>query len=612
MSSKDKFKPCKPHQYRDPVTNRCKNKIRVGSPKLSKNLKSNYKPCKSHQYRNPVTNRCKNRADYKGVRSPKASPKASPKRNYKPCKPDQYRDPITNRCKNKDKVKRTPDKVSKSRRNSTDKVYKPCLSHQYRDPVTNRCKNKDDYTKNNRLRTSPENYRVTPDNRWNYSKKVIGNCIKRSNLPLRELQIKVVQYMDDHDSILVMHGTGTGKTLTSITTSQCYLDKYPDRKVVFVGPASLASNFKKELYRYGLKNIDKYFFYSFDKFYLETKGGRPVDLQNSFLIIDEAHNLRNPLSKKSKSIVEASWRADKRMLLSATPFVNNLMDFIPLINIIYGKKIIGTLQEFYKGLCEQWISKKTNQDNLNTLKYLMRDKIDVYINMNNIDYPQRFEYTFEVPMTDEYYARYSRIIKGENIYGILFNNPDAFYNGYRRAVNKAGPGYYSMKVRSIVPILKNGKSIVYTNWIEFGIGPITEALRESGISYRIFTGDVKMDERQNIVDDFNNDLFQVLVLTKAGGEGLDLKGVTSVVVMDPTWNDASLQQIIGRAIRYKSHSHLPYDEQKVDVYYMVLTKPISIGTDESLKSGDSLLYNIIEKKKELNIAIMAILEDMSI
>jgi SNF2 family DNA or RNA helicase len=599
MSSKDKFKPCKPHQYRDPVTNRCKNKIRVGSPKLSKNLKSNYKPCKSHQYRNPVTNRCKNRADYKGVRSPKASPKASPKRNYKPCKPDQYRDPITNRCKNKDKVKRTPDKVSKSRRNSSDKVYKPCLSHQYRDPVTNRCKNKDDYTKNNRLRTSPANYRVTPDNRWNYSKKVIGNCIKRSNLPLRELQIKVVQYMDDHDSILVMHGTGTGKTLTSITTSQCYLDKYPDRKVVFVGPASLASNFKKELYRYGLKNID-------------TKGGRPVDLQNSFLIIDEAHNLRNPLSKKSKSIVEASWRADKRMLLSATPFVNNLMDFIPLINIIYGKKIIGTLQEFYKGLCEQWISKKTNQDNLNTLKYLMRDKIDVYINMNNIDYPQRFEYTFEVPMTDEYYARYSRIIKGENIYGILFNNPDAFYNGYRRAVNKAGPGYYSMKVRSIVPILKNGKSIVYTNWIEFGIGPITEALRESGISYRIFTGDVKMDERQNIVDDFNNDLFQVLVLTKAGGEGLDLKGVTSVVVMDPTWNDASLQQIIGRAIRYKSHSHLPYDEQKVDVYYMVLTKPISIGTDESLKSGDSLLYNIIEKKKELNIAIMAILEDMSI
>jgi SNF2 family DNA or RNA helicase len=628
MSSKDKFKPCKLHQYRDPVTNRCKNKIRVGSVKPSKNIESNYRPCKAHQYRDPVTNRCKNRSDYKRTRSPitsakrtrspitsakrtrspitsskrTRSPITSSKRIYKPCKSHQYRDPITNRCKNK--VRKSPDKVSKSRR-----VYKPCLSHQYRDSVTNRCKNKDAY---NKKRSPSANVRVKPGIRWKYTKKVIGDCIKRSNLPLRDLQIKVVQYMDDHDSILVMHGTGTGKTLTSITTSQCYLDKYPDRKVVFVGPASLASNFKKELYRYGLKNIDKYFFYSFDKFYLEAKQGRPVNLQNSFLIIDEAHNLRNPLSKKSKSIVEASWRADKRMLLSATPFVNNLMDFIPLINIIYGRKIIGTLQEFHSGLCEEWISKNTSQDNLNTLKYLMRDKIDVFININNTDYPERFDYSLDVPMTDEYYARYSSIIKGENIYGILFNNPDKFYNGYRRAVNKAGPGYYSMKVRSIIPILKNGKSIVYTNWIDFGVGPITEALKENGVSYRVFSGGVNMNERQNIVDDFNNDLFQVLILTKAGGEGLDLKGVASVVVMDPTWNDASLQQIIGRAIRYKSHIHLPYDEQKVNVYYMVLTKPISIGTDEAIESGDSLLYNIIERKKELNIAIMAVLEDMSI
>ena len=121
-----------------------------------------------------------------------------------------------------------------------------------------------------------------------------------------------------------------------------------------------------------------------------------------------------------------------------------------------------------------------------------------------------------------------------------------------------------------------------------------------------------MDERQSIVDDFNTDIFQVLVLTKAGGEGLDLRGVKSVVVMDPTWNDASLQQIIGRAIRYKSHSHLPVMEQKVDVYFMVLIQPLSVGTDEAFRSGDVLLYGIIEQKNELNSAIVAILEDMSI
>jgi SNF2 family DNA or RNA helicase len=63
----------------------------------------------------------------------------------------------------------------------------------------------------------------------------------------------------------------------------------------------------------------------------------------------------------------------------------------------------------------------------------------------------------------------------------------------------------------------------------------------------------------------------VLVITKAGGEGLDLVGVNSVVILDPTWNPAGIDQIVGRAIRYKSHAHLPISERKVDIYYVLLT-----------------------------------------
>ena len=437
MSTLKNFKPCKPHQYRDPVTNRCKNNPdyeRVRSVKASKSRRKGsnpvpdgYKPCKPHQYRDPVTHRCKNNADHQRVRSPPGSPSGI---GYKPCKEHQYRDPVTHRCKNKADYKRVRStKPSKSRMKSPEiNVYKPCNSHQVRDPVTHRCKNNPDYQRHTLKRTPAAGARVTPDERWEYSKKVIGGCIRRSKLPLRDLQIKVVQYMDDHDSILVMHGTGTGKTLTAITTSQCYLDQYPDRRVVFVGPASLATNFKKELVRYGLNSMDKYIFYSFDKFFLETKAGRPIDLSNSFLIVDEVHNLRNPVSQKSKAIVNASWRADKIILLSATPFVNNLEDFIPVINMLYRRKIIGTHMEFNVGLCDEWISKKATQDNLTTLRYLMRDKVDVVINRDNNDFPERVDHTLEVPMTDEYYARYTRIIQSENIYGIMFAHPERFYN----------------------------------------------------------------------------------------------------------------------------------------------------------------------------------------
>jgi superfamily II DNA or RNA helicase len=421
--------------------------------------------------------------------------------------------------------------------------------------------------------------------------------------------------MDTHRGLLVVHGTGTGKTLTAVATSQCYLDKNPGNKVVFVGPTSLLANFKKEIKAYSDEvDMSNYDFYSFTTFYNRDKAGNPVDLTDCLLIIDEVHNLRNPNSVKSKVIVESSFKADKCLLLTATPFVNNLGDFIPLINIIYGKIVVGTKEDYDRGLVNEYISTGSLEfeDSLAIIKYYLRDKVDVFYKRDSKDFPRRTDHKIEIEMSRDYYDKYASIVGGLETFGILFSNPEKFYNGYRRAVNKAGKGYFSAKIDKALPILKKGKSIVYTNWIEFGIKPVTEVLIKNKISYRVFTGDTKVSERQKIVNDFNDNKFDTLIITKAGGEGLDLKGVRSVVVMEPTWNDAGLQQIVGRAIRYKSHTHLPAPQRKVDVYFMVLTIPKGLDPEKSVSSGDVLLYNIINKKIQINAAITSILEDMSI
>jgi superfamily II DNA or RNA helicase len=454
-----------------------------------------------------------------------------------------------------------------------------------------------------------------PVKRYKYVKKPLKDCIKRSVLPLRDTQIKVVQFMDTNDGLLVVHGTGTGKTLTAVATSQCYLDKNPDNRVVFIGPTSLLSNFKKEIKAYGDEvDIDNYEFYSFTTFYNREKAGNPVDLSNALLIIDEVHNLRNPDALKTNVIVAASFDADKRLLLSATPFVNNLRDFIPLINIVYGKKIVGTRDEHDNGIVDEYLSDLATdfEESLAIVKYYLRDKVDVVNKKDPKNFPRRADHKIEIPMTPAYYQKYASIVQGLETLGLIFANPNAYYNGYRRAVNQAGEGYFSAKIDKALPILRKGKSIVYTNWIDFGLKPLTKVLEQKNISYRVFTGDTKVGERQRIVNDFNNNKFETLIITKAGGEGLDLKGVRSVVVMEPTWNDAGLQQIIGRAIRYKSHEHLPAPQRKVDVYYMIMTIPEGMDPITTEPSGDVLLYNIINKKIQLNVAITSILEDMSI
>ena len=551
---------------------------------------------------------------------------SSPKKSSssKKCPTGKIENPATGKCVNKDgKIgkailgKKSPKKSTspkKSPKKSTPKRKKsrvPCKSHQERNEKTGRCVNKSEYKRKRSLVRDPVS-RENRSKRWARVKKVVANCVNRSNLELRDLQIKVVEYMEIYDGFLVVHGTGCGKTLTSLACSQCYLDKYPQRGVVFVGPASLTSNFKKEMKAYGVKNTKKYDFYSYDKFLIENNAGRPVSLKNKFLIVDEAHNIRNPKSLKSIALVNAALQADKRLLLTATPFVNSMTDFIPLINMIYGKMIVGTKSQFYSKVVDEWLGKEVNEESLATFRYLLQDKVDMVDCKNKEDFPERIDNYVDVPMTEDYYDKYVKLVTGEGIYDIIFSEPKRFYHGYRRAVNKTGKEYFSRKIETAVPIFKKGKSIIFTNWVEFGIDPIKEALDKNGITYTVFSGNVPVEQRQQIVNDFNNNMFNVLILTRAGGEGIDLKGVRSVVVLDPTWNDAGLQQVIGRAIRFRSHAHLPIEERNVNVYFMMLTKPETISEEDAYASGDKILYAIIEKKKKISAVLLELLKDLSI
>ena len=117
--------------------------------------------------------------------------------------------------------------------------------------------------------------------------------------------------------------------------------------------------------------------------------------------------------------------------------------------------------------------------------------------------------------------------------------------------------------------------------------------------------------KDRIVEDFNDYEFQALVVAPAGKLGLDLIGVRKVIVIDPVWHPSGMRQIKGRAARYGSHSHLPKKDRTVDVYYMILET-----STESQKSGcfsgDSIVYQFIEKKKEQEKHIDKMLEKVSI
>jgi superfamily II DNA/RNA helicase len=162
---------------------------------------------------------------------------------------------------------------------------------------------------------------------------------------------------------------------------------------------------------------------------------------------------------------------------------------------------------------------------------------------------------------------------------------------------------------------KGYKAVIYSNYLESGINPIKEALDAEGVSNATFSGKLNDKQRKQVVEDYNSGKVKALLVTGAGSEGLDLKGTTEMHVVEPHWNDARIDQVIGRAARYQSHSHLPEDKQKLIVYkYQATPKPSFL--QKLLKNvptgADEYLEGLSEKKTKLNEQFLEAIKEASL
>ena len=185
---------------------------------------------------------------------------------------------------------------------------------------------------------------------------------------------------------------------------------------------------------------------------------------------------------------------------------------------------------------------------------------------------------------------------------------------------------YSAKIYKIVEKIKKSKGIIliYSNYIDGGCVPIALALEEMGITrfggkensffakppvepykigthsakYVMITGDKLISpsnkkelkactDSQNI----NGEKIKVIIISKAGSEGLDFKNIRQVHIIEPWYNLNRADQTIGRAVRNKSHCDLPFNERTVEIYLY--------GTellDKTEEAIDLYVYRLAEYK----------------
>jgi superfamily II DNA or RNA helicase len=418
---------------------------------------------------------------------------------------------------------------------------------------------------------------------------------------LRPHQERVLRKLETSDGILVAHRVGAGKTLTSIAAGV-----RSGLPMEVVTPASLTKNYEKELKKH-VKGEVTARIRSYEKALRDVKNDEDFG-GGGFIVLDEAHRLRNAGTQSSQLISPLVRSGKKRLLLTGTPIYNQPSDIAPLINLAAGKGVLpadpgGFNQKFIherevspglwqrlKGVEPGIVKELKNRDHLYAA---MRNRVDLYDTPTD-DYPAQEEERINVPMGMKQQQVYSTVmeqapphLRAKIRSGLPPSKAESsmmnmFTTAARQASLSPRPYVNDMtdeeelaetpKMKAAVERLKemrakdpNFRAVVYSNYLEAGIKPYARHLKEEGIPFKEFTGKVSKQEKAQRVLDFNTGKNPVLLVSSAGTEGLDLKGTKLVQVLEPHWNNAKVDQVIGRGVRYQSHSHLPPEERKVRV-----------------------------------------------
>ena len=112
---------------------------------------------------------------------------------------------------------------------------------------------------------------------------------------------------------------------------------------------------------------------------------------------------------------------------------------------------------------------------------------------------------------------------------------------------------------------------------------------------------------------------ELLLTTKTGAEGIDLKNVRQVHIVEPYWNPVRINQVRGRAVRVGSHIQLPPNERNVEIFlYLSTILPDMKKTDKVIEmdkngsTSDQVLYELSQKKLNIMETLLKLIKEASI
>lgn len=296
-------------------------------------------------------------------------------------------------------------------------------------------------------------------------------------------------------------------------------------------------------------------------------------IQWKYLIIDEAHRIKNENSSLSR--VVRMMTTQFRVLITGTPLQNNLHELWALLNFLM-PDIFGNAEQF-----DAWFSLSEEEGKQNVIRklhtvlrpfMLRRVKKDVACSV-----PPKKETKLFVGLTKMQQQWYTKVLSKDADSLNSLGGPDKIrllniMMQLRKVCNhpylfdgaEAGPPYTDgphlwencgkmMLINKLLPKLKaNGSRVLIFSSMTRVLDIIEDYLRLQSYQYCRIDGSTDGESRDSQMEEFNrpnSPKFCFMLTTRAGGLGINLATADIVILYDSDWNPQVDLQAMDRAHR---------------------------------------------------------------
>lgn len=442
----------------------------------------------------------------------------------------------------------------------------------------------------------------------------------KGSLPLYEFQKIGALFLEYNKASLLGDEPGLGKTLQTIAALQTKC-----KRVLVVCPASLKYNWQEEIFKWsGLDSsvidgkassrAEQWSFSSFKhtiaNYELIWRDWDLVkEIQWDAIVCDEAQKISNPETKITKAIKGLSklWPEAKRIALTGTPVSNTPVDIWSIVDWLV-PRYLGHYGHFRNEYCvvddeSGRVVGYRHLERLNTLldPIMLRRRKEEVLH----DFPKKTLQNIRFALSSEEEKIYAGVLKfvTEEIRPYLSGIDTRSLNlipvkmlrlkqvtGHPALLGEKFEGdssKLSLLKELLEPIVAAGhKAIIFTQFAEMA-KILRESLSECGYDPLIISGEVSSEDRQKRVNLFQeNQSHKVIIMTEAGGQGLNLQAASYVFHYDSPWSIAKLEQREGRA-------HRIGQEKPVTVYNLIARNTI-----------DEYVLKVLARKNKLSLDIL--------